>query len=246
VRLLRHDLHTLTGVYALDALETDAERNRFERHIDRCQSCESEVRGLRETATRLGMAAALVPPPGLRAWVMAAVARTRQLPAVADPARPARRSRLLPRVAVATAAAGLAAALGLGIALVSTQHQLDSARAQNQAIAAVLAAPDAHLLTGTTSAGGTATVVVSIARHQMVVTTSGLPRLPASKVYQLWLIGPPGVRSAGLLTATVGGRTQPVLTSGVASGDKVGLTVEPAGGTTAPTTTPILVLPLPA
>jgi anti-sigma-K factor RskA len=38
----------------------------------------------------------------------------------------------------------------------------------------------------------------------------------------------------------------PVLASGVAADDKVGVTVEPAGGTSSPTTTPIVVLTLPA
>ena len=60
---LRSDLHTLAGVYALDALDTGAELARFERHLSRCQSCTTEVRGFRETAARLGMAATLPPPP---------------------------------------------------------------------------------------------------------------------------------------------------------------------------------------
>jgi hypothetical protein len=36
-----------------------------------------------------------------------------------------------------------------------------------------------------------------------------------------------------------------VLASGVVKGDTLGLTVEPAPGSTQPTTTPILALPLP-
>jgi hypothetical protein len=36
-----------------------------------------------------------------------------------------------------------------------------------------------------------------------------------------------------------------VLASGLETGDSVGVTVEPAGGTTAPTTTPIVVLAVP-
>ncbi len=35
-----------------------------------------------------------------------------------------------------------------------------------------------------------------------------------------------------------------MLVAGLISGDQLGLTVEPAGGTSRPTTTPILVLPL--
>ena len=71
-----------------------------------------------------------------------------------------------------------------------------------------------------------------------------LPPPPHGKVYELWLLGPPRVRPAGLLPATTGGHTAPVLVAGLVSGDQLGLTVEPAGGTSRPTTTPIVVLPL--
>ena len=90
-----------------------------------------------------------------------------------------------------------------------------------------------------------ATVVLAADRHQIVVTTNGLPALPTGKVYQLWLIGTTRTVSAGLLPAATSGRTGPVLASGVVNGDTLGLTVEPAPGTAQPTTAPILALPLP-
>ena len=80
MRLLRHDLHSLSGAYALDALEPGAERDRFTRHLSRCQSCAGEVRGFREVATAMAFAAAAEAPPGLRDRVLAAAARTRQVP----------------------------------------------------------------------------------------------------------------------------------------------------------------------
>jgi anti-sigma-K factor RskA len=146
---------------------------------------------------------------------------------------------------VAAATAGLAAALVLGLDQAATQHQLDQAQARNRAIAAVLAAPDARILTQATSDGGTATVVVSTGQEKMIFTAAGLPSLPAAKAYQLWLIGVP-TRSAGLLPAPAGGRTTPVIASGLTPGDKVGVTVESAGGTSQPTTTPIVIISLPA
>ena len=62
MRLQRHDLHTLTGSYALDALQGE-ELDEFERHLNHCSSCATEIRGLRETAARLSMAAAEPPRP---------------------------------------------------------------------------------------------------------------------------------------------------------------------------------------
>jgi anti-sigma-K factor RskA len=79
----------------------------------------------------------------------------------------------------------------------------------------------------------------------MIFTSSGLPKLSNAKVYELWLLSSGGATPAGLLPAPTDGKTAPVLADGLTSADKVGVTVEPAGGTSAPTTTPILVLTLP-
>jgi anti-sigma-K factor RskA len=244
VKLLRHDLHTLTGAYALDAVD-DAERDRFEHHLHRCQPCSHEVRGLHETAARMAMAVAQAPPAGLRERVLTAAARTRQLPPVTDVRPlPQPRSKWLPRLAVGLAAAGLAVVIALGISLAAARRQLDDARAQQRAVAAVLNSPGVRILTGRTSLGGTATVLVSRREQKLVFTAAGLPKLPSAKVYQLWLLGPPRTRSAGLLPLPSGGSTAPLLASGLARGDSVGVTVEPAGGSAQPTTTPIVVIPV--
>ena len=79
VKVIRDDLHVLSGSYVLDAL-SEPERDSFERHLQHCPLCEDEVRGLRETAARLGLAKTLDPPPQLRPRVLAAAYRTRQLP----------------------------------------------------------------------------------------------------------------------------------------------------------------------
>jgi len=250
MRLLRDDLHTLTGVYALDALDGPAERDRFARHLNRCQSCSSEVRGLREVATAMAVAAAMEPPPELRAQVLAAAARTRQLPPEvhhhAPPSRGARVWGWMPWLAGSLAAASLVIAVVFGFLQASTNQQLSQARAQNLQIAAVLSAPGAKLLAATTTRGGVATVVLAAARRELVVTMSGLPALPAGHVYQLWLMGPTKIVSAGLVPPPASsGVTPAVLASGIVDGDKLGLTVEPSPGTAQPTTTPILALPLP-
>ena len=251
--LNRRHLHALAGAYALDALD-DAERDRFERHLRRCPACEREVRGFAATAAALAMAAAAEPPPRLRDRVLAATAVTRQSPpdvarrgAARAATRPGvTRSPWVPRVALAVGGAGLAAAAALGVVQVATQHQLDSALARNQEIATVLAAPDARIAAAPTSVGGTTVVVVSRAEQKLVFTSAGLPALPPEKVYELWLLGPGTARPAGLLPPPSGGKTAPVLASGVLADDKVGVTVEPVGGTSSPTTTPIVVMTLPA
>ena len=56
--------------------------------------------------------------------------------------------------------------------------------------------------------------------------------------------GTTGARSAGLLSRA--GNAGPVLAAALRPGDRLGITVEPAGGTPAPTTPPVVVMPLPA
>jgi len=249
---LRHDLHILAGAYALDALPDAAEQERFARHLRRCAACAAEVRGLREVSTALAFAAAEEPPPGLREHVLAMAERTRQLPPELS-RRPVRRARFtwpqlpwLPGLVTVTAVIAVVAAVVLGIGQSDTRQQLSQAHAQAAAIAAVLAAPDARTASGPTSLGGRTTVVASAELRELVVSTSGLPALTGGKVYQLWLIGPApatvkATRSAGLLPS---GLIAPYLASGLVHGDMLGITVEPAGGTPQPTTTPILLLPL--
>lgn len=160
MKLLRHDLHMLTGVYSLGALD-DAERDRFERHLRRCQPCAHEVRGFRVVATRLALAVARPTPPQLRERVLAAALRTPQLPSVTRQPRTGTRPAWPLRLAAGVAAVGVAAAIVLGVVQVNAQHELERARAQSRALAAVLAAPDVRVRTAPTSVGGTATVVVS-------------------------------------------------------------------------------------
>jgi anti-sigma-K factor RskA len=119
---------------------------------------------------------------------------------------------------------------------------LEAARTDDPAIAAVLSAPDARTTSAATSAGGTATVVASARAGKLVFTSFGLPALSPQQVYELWFIGGGGARPAGLVPPADGESTPPVLASGLEAGDKFGVTVEPAGGTASPTTTPIVVM----
>jgi anti-sigma-K factor RskA len=264
VRLQHDDLHTLTGSYAVDALPPD-ELDEFERHLTHCGSCASEVRGLRETAARLALAVAEQPPAQMRAQVLAAADRTRQLPPITSDrpsrgaprsirsARSARAARRvwIPRISVVAAAASVALAVVFGVSqshtssrLSTLENQLSAARVHNQQVDSVLAQGDLRLVSNKTSVGGSVSAIVSPSVARLVVVTSGLPALPADKVYELWLLGPSVAQPSGLLTAAQHGRTVPVVASGYVKGYKLGVTVEPAGGTLKPTTTPIVAMPL--
>ena len=240
VKVMRADSHVLSGSYVLDAL-SEPERDSFERHLQHCPLCADEVRGLRETAARLGLAKTVDPPPQLRPRVLAAAYRTRQLPPPASERIGLDRRRaqhgvrlrpLIPRLAGTLAAAAVVVVATLGINQAVTRHQPGGARTASAAISRVVTAPDARTETERTSVGGTVTVV----------SATGMRSLPSAQTYQLWVIGLDGARSAGLLSGA--GRAGPVLASGVEPGDRIGITVEPAGGTSSPTTAPVIAVPV--
>ncbi|GIH80993.1 anti-sigma factor [Planobispora longispora] len=244
------DPHTLAGAYVLDAVDDELERRRFERHLDGCPECAQEVVTLTETAARLGRAVAAEPPPGLRERVMAEIDQVRQLPpAVPAPGGGRFRPRVSgwrPRLSAVIVAAATAAVAVLGLTTVQARQELEEARHAERRIAAVLTAADARTFTAPAVEGGRGRVVVSRSQGRMVFWASGLADLPDDRVYQLWQLAPGKISSAGLLSPDATGATLPVISvtgEGVA---QVGVTVEPAGGSAQPTTTPLLLVDLPA
>ena len=242
--MMSDDLHLLAAAYALDAVVDDDERRLFEAHLTECASCAGEVRGFRATAARLGAAAVSTPPPGLRESVLAEI---RDVPQASPetggadviPLRARRPGRT--RFAVALVAACLMiAAVSVGVAL--NAQRSGRPGSADSSVAAVLSAPDARTVTGPVTSGGTVTVVFSRSRGRAVLSSSGLRSLPAEKTYEMWLIGPHGIRAGGLVRPDAAGRVRTLVTGTLEDANKVGLTVEPAAGSRQPTTKPILLL----
>jgi anti-sigma-K factor RskA len=245
MRLRGSDPHTLAGAYAMDAVD-EPDRVRFERHLAGCEPCRQEVRGLRETTAALAAATAVRPPDVLRDATLRAAGQTRQMPAA--PAAwpgPRRRRRLVLGLAAGAAAVVVAVVVVAGVSASGMQDRLDQAQQHDHAVATVLSAPDATMLSGLVRTGGTATVVMSHRERALVFTAADLRVLPSAKRYELWLMGPSGDRPAGMVTASPhGGMAGPMVVSGLLAGDSVGLTVEPASGSHQPTAPPVLTISL--
>ncbi|MFB9924141.1 anti-sigma factor domain-containing protein [Amycolatopsis halotolerans] len=219
------DTHMLTGAYALDAV-TGAERAHFEQHLLVCGTCAQEVRELREVATRMGVAATVQPDQGLRTAVLAEVAATRQTRPL-DPGPRSRRTRIAVALFAAAAAVG---GIVAGVAL--SEHPAPTAPVAAGS-ADVRQAPDANTFTSR-GAGGTLTATVSRSLGKVSVALDGMPSLDARHAYQVWLIGPGGAHSAGLLRP--GSGPAPLVGALPPDTDRIGVTVEPAGGSPRPTT----------
>lgn len=245
------EVHTLTGAYVCHALEP-AEREAFERHLAQCPACTAEVAELRETAALLASAAAETPPPRLKSAVEARIAVTRQIPPLVDhgPAARAAGARPPRRRWFAALGWGLAAGLAVAVAVLGVrvndqQHQIDQAGQRNTAITALLSAPDTRADSAGVTTGGIGTVLVSRSLDEAAITVNGLAQLPPGHAYQLWMMGPSGARSGGLLPPGTQA-SDSILAHGLGDARTIGLTVEPAGGSAQPTTTPVMVLPMPA
>ena len=250
---MRHEreAHTLAGPYAMDAISAP-DRVRFERHLTRCEDCAREIASLREATARLATAAAVSPPPALKARVMAAAAATRQRPPGQEPEaaprtwplrRAPRRRRLAMAAGGVAAAAAVVAAVVFGVSNGGMRDQLSRAQASSQQVAAVLTARDATMMTGAVRGGGTVTIVMSHSMRELVFTAAALHALPASRGYELWLIGPAGDRAVIMLPPARHGMTGPVVASGLRPGDHLALTAEPAAGAAHPAgrpTTPMM------
>lgn len=231
------DIHALSGAYAVDALD-DIERAQFERHLAVCGDCQAEVDSLREAGSLLAETTSTAPPASLRDRILADIESVRPLPPLA-PAHveetPAHGRRWLRGL---VAAAAVVAALGAGGVV---WHPWTDESSQGPNLTAedrVRNAADAVTVTRQVD-GGEATIVASKSLNQLVVSTQGLPPLPAGKIYEMWLedakAGMVPV-SGGLMTAA---DATVVLRGDVSNALGAGITVEPAGGSRVPTSDPV-------
>ena len=136
---------------------------------------------------------------------------------------------------------GAAAAVGLifgGVGLANTFG--GGSLTQTVALAEINAASDVQRAKVSMD-DATATLVWSGELGKSALLVDGLGSLPADKVYELWYIGEQGPVSAGTFSAA-NGTTWRVLDGAMSAGDKVGVTVEPQGGSEQPTTDPIMVI----
>jgi anti-sigma-K factor RskA len=138
-------------------------------------------------------------------------------------------------------------ALGAGIWGVSTAGTLSDVRAQQAAVQRVLAAEDVVSLSGTPQlADGVVAdeVVVLASRSEdaALLLPAGLPEAPEGRTWQAWTVNADGARSAGVFD--VAGGEAVALSGSLADADAVAVSLEPRGGSEAPTTDPVLVVPL--
>jgi len=257
------EIHGATGAYALNALDA-SELEEFEAHLAECEACRQEVSEFRETAGELSLLSSAVPPPALKASVMAAIGEVRVLapeppatpaaqpvePSVVSPVVPRRavpgaepvddlalrRQRRMTRLLTLAVAAAMVVALSLGgwvVSLLQRTPPVASATAETE----LLRAPDLRAFTVDLKDGGKATFVASKSLNRAMFSSGDLPVLKTGQTYQLWtLAGPLNAPTRVTPDALVsGGVAKTWFTGPVGESDALAISIEKAGGSSAPT-----------
>ena len=223
---MTRDLHDLAAAYALDAVDA-VERRRFEDHLQDCDACTTEVREFRAAALELAAAVDAPLPTALRERVLAGVAVIPQEPPGVPAVAHRRSLRFLPLLAAAVVMAVVLAA-GLGV------RDLAAERDRAQALAAVLAAPDARHVSLQGIENSTVRVVWSPTADGTVVVGANVPEPGAGRVYELWALTAGGPRSVGVFEPQQDGRIERRLPLPVEPSEGWRVTVEPLGGSPQP------------
>ncbi|NND03510.1 MAG: anti-sigma factor [Acidimicrobiia bacterium] len=217
------ELHDLVAAYALDALD-DAERAVFETHLDGCAQCAVELEVLAPAATELADGASITPPPHMRASVLDAVASTPQAPPEPASVEVTRRHFAIPRwmtglvaAAVVVVALGVSGVFNGGVTLEDVSAAQDSATVS---------------LDGEV---GSARFVYSDLLDTGYFITANLPEVSDAETYQLWLIAEGAAVPAGTFRPSDDGSVTFRVEGEIAAGKTLGMTIEPAGGSPAPT-----------
>ena len=248
---IQDPMRDLAAGYALGAL-TPEETRAFEAALAKSPELQREVAEYRELNALLAEQETRAPAPEIKARLQARLGSQRGvLPAPMT--LPARR----PFGPVATGMA-LAAMLLLSVGLslkvrvlsdaVGTRDSLLSAAeqklAQREATLNSILEPGVQLTTLTaTGAQPVVQIFYDRIKRRLVVHAFRLPPAPAGRVYQLWLLPKKGNPIASQTFNTEGDGHGLVESVTVPEGEDIAgfaLTLEPAGGSPQPTTTPIL------
>jgi anti-sigma-K factor RskA len=224
------------AAYMLGAL-TPPEVDEFERHLEGCAHCQARERWLRASLDVLPASVEqLEPPPALRDRLMDAVRREAGAPQDAAPARPARREPLGARARAWLGAGALRPATALAAVTLL-----------------VAAGAIGYALRGGGGSGGASTIAVQASRavpgatasivrdgDRGILRVSMLPQRPG-RVYEIWLAeGDSAPKPSALFQVHSDGSGAAGIPSGLDRATQVMVTSEPARGSSAPTSLPVL------
>ena len=248
----RTHVDDLIPAYALGALEPD-ERLSVEAHLDECAYCARLARGHMEAAAALAMAVPpMTPSPALRARIMSSLdARAERAPTL-----DARRSHFRIRVRWPAAAVAVAASFGLivlgslvamVIDLRGDLRDMGSRLNEQRAFTYTVALPgtETMMLESADQASKARGMLMASKDHTWALLVSErMAPVHESMGYQVWLVKGGERTSGGVFTVDEGGYGQLFIKFPVPMDEltRIGVTLEPRGGSAAPTSPAVLFL----
>ncbi|GAB3532998.1 anti-sigma-K factor RskA [Arthrobacter tecti] len=237
-------------MYALDAV-SEEERTTLEDYVsgstpEERESFNERVRAAQETIAKAYAVDEAEPPADLLGRIMSSLPEDRQAqpvhstpPVPADDLSARREARRKPSSAgrwlVAAAAAVVVAVGGVTVA-----QNLQPSSVQEE----VMQAADVQRNQVPIEGGGTAELAFSTSEDAAVVTLDGVPAPPAGKVYQMWRLPADGAPPESLGTMTAEEVThKEVPVEGINAYSGLAITVEPEGGSEAPTLPMVVQIP---
>ncbi|HEY7209758.1 MAG TPA: anti-sigma factor [Bryobacteraceae bacterium] len=234
------EMDELYELYLLGALEPEQAAEIDDHLRTQCSHCQEHLQGAAPVAASLSLLAESQEPPArLRSRVLESV----------NPKSRSRNWIFAVAGLSAACAALLIVALWTASAIRSSHARiaaLQIERVQLEEAVEILSKSDTRAVQFGRAEEPHGRVFVN-RNNGVVFVGSALPQLAAGRTFQLWLIPGQGApESAGIFHPNAAGdfvqvRATPVDTSRIHA---VAVSVEPAGGSPAPTTTPVLIVPL--
>jgi len=223
---LQHPVDQLAPC-ALDAL-TEDERLETLAHLTQCAECRAVASRYRSVAGMLALAVPQPPPAPIwlkRDILRAAASTPRQHGSDGSGRHP--KPLLAHTLSTTWAAVFVVLALGAGIL---------GGQALGPLVPGSKGAPaDQTVVLAATAGGQGARGFLYAGPAASTLSVTGLPALPADRVYEVWVVGSEGTRPAGTFTTTVDGRGAVVMDRAATARHTVAVTVEPAPGSSEPT-----------
>jgi anti-sigma-K factor RskA len=230
----RERFDDLKEAYALDALSED-ERREVEEYLGTHPELRAEVDELRSVANLLAFAPQeYEPSPKLRRDLLNKISGS---PGVTSAAGPAPRQAGLWRL---FGSGGLAAAAALALVTIGMFVWNASLQEENQTLQGQLQGQRTYALEGTGTAQGVRGEVVRLGDERAMLVAEDLPAPPEGETYETWILREDVPEPAGLFEPNDAGVAAAPIEGSIEGADAVAVTLEPSGGSSSPTSDPLM------
>ena len=230
----RERFDDLKEAYALGAL-SEEERQEVEDYLRTHPELLAEVDDLRSVANLIALAPQeYEPSPKLRRDLMNRISSSPDTTPAADPSpRQAGLWRLF-------GPGGLAAAAVLALVTIGMFAWNASLQEENRALQGQLQGQRTYALEGTGTAQEVQGEVVRLGDERAILVAEDLPDPPEGETYETWILREDVPEPAGLFEPNDAGVAAAPIEGSIEGADAVAVTVEPLGGSSSPTSDPLM------